>query len=45
MPKYYVSYDRTYVVTAEDENQAIDIAEMYGEQIDGEIFVEEAPDE
>ena len=36
MPRYYVSYDRTYVIDAEDEIQAMNIAETDGEEKDNE---------
>lgn len=45
MRKFYVTYDRTYVIRANDDIDAIDNAELNGEQIAGEIFVEEVDDE
>ena len=45
MPKYYVTYERTYVINAEDDIDAIDNAELNGKQIDGDIFIEEVSDE
>ena len=45
MPKYYVTYERTYVINAEDDIDAIDNAELNGEQIDGDIFLEEVDDD
>ena len=45
MPKYYVTYDRTYLINANDSIDAIDNAELNGEQIAEDIFVEEADDE
>ena len=41
MPRFFVTYDRTYTITAEDEQQAIEIAEFEGKMIDMDIFVEE----
>jgi hypothetical protein len=45
MPKYYVTYDRTYLINANDSIDAIDNAELNGEQIAEDIFVEEADNE
>lgn len=41
MPKYVVSYDRTYVVVADNETEAMDTAEVEGNFVDMEIFIEE----
>lgn len=41
MPKYVVSYDRMYTVIAENETEAMDIAETEGNFEDMDIFIEE----
>lgn len=45
MPRYYVTYGRTYVINANDEDEAMATAEFDGKQIDGDIFLEEVDDE
>lgn len=45
MPKYHVTYERTYVIDANDEDEAMATAELDGKQIDGDIFLEEIDDE
>lgn len=45
MPKFYVTYERTYVINAKDDIEAIDTAELNGKQVYGDIFLEEADNE
>ena len=45
MPKYYVTYEKTYVINAVDDIEAIDNAWFNGEQVHSEIFIEEVSDE
>ena len=45
MPKFYITYERTYVIDAVDDAEAIDNAELNGKQIYGDIFIEEIADE
>jgi hypothetical protein len=41
MPKFHVTFDRTYEIVAKDEIEAMDKAELWGIEIDGDVFIQE----
>jgi hypothetical protein len=41
MPKFQVTFDRTYEIVAQDEIEAMDQAELWGTLIDGDVFIQE----